>query len=164
MVPHCKTHRNLATLNKKAIFTCHTRCHFVPSFFSSKDFLVETPFSNRMLLLIMPSQIKQKSKRVSNFFLTTAHRLFDSTTPPFVLCFVTHHYLFLFCFFFYKKIHSSQTLLMDKKNRIQNSQSYLLTTFVALPLLNLEGKVKGADWEVYSLRVHSSHLADKIGS
>lgn len=40
----------------------------------------------------------------------------------------------------------------------------LLTTFVAFPLLDLESQVKGADGEVDSLGVHSSHLADKRGS
>lgn len=44
------------------------------------------------------------------------------------------------------------------------TQLCLLTTFVALPLLDLERQVKGADGEVDSLGVHSSHLADKRGS
>ena len=39
-----------------------------------------------------------------------------------------------------------------------------LTTFVALPLLNLQREVERADGEVDSLGVHSSHLADKRGS
>lgn len=43
-------------------------------------------------------------------------------------------------------------------------QQCLLTTFVALPLLDLQCQVKGADREVDSLGVHSSHLADKRGS
>ena len=45
-----------------------------------------------------------------------------------------------------------------------NNQPCLLTTFVALPLLDLQRQVKGADREVDSLGVHSSHLADKRGS
>ena len=39
-----------------------------------------------------------------------------------------------------------------------------LTTFVALPLRNLQREVERADGEVDSLGVHSSHLADKRGS
>lgn len=39
-------------------------------------------------------------------------------------------------------------------------QLCLLTTFVALPLLDLERQVKGADGEVDSLRVDSSNLAE----
>lgn len=47
--------------------------------------------------------------------------------------------------------------------RHHTTSTCLLTTFVALPLLNLECQVKGADREVDSLRIHSSHLADKKG-
>lgn len=50
------------------------------------------------------------------------------------------------------------------KRHTHYSQPCLLTTFVALPLLDLERQVKGADGEVDSLGVHSSHLADKRGS
>lgn len=47
---------------------------------------------------------------------------------------------------------------------VRDKETYLLTTFVALPLLDLQCQVKGADGEVDSLGVHSSHLADKRGS
>lgn len=42
----------------------------------------------------------------------------------------------------------------------QCCQLCLLTTFVALPLLDLECEVKGANGEVDGLRVHSSNLAE----
>lgn len=50
------------------------------------------------------------------------------------------------------------------KEHILAAPPCLLTAFVALPLLDLECQVKGADGEVDSLGVHSSHLADKRGS
>lgn len=45
-----------------------------------------------------------------------------------------------------------------------DEEPYLLTTLVALPLLDLECQVEGADGEVDGLGVHSPHLADKRGS
>lgn len=48
--------------------------------------------------------------------------------------------------------------------RHQPARLCLLTALVALPLLDLECQVEGADGEVDGLRVHTSHLADKRGS